>query len=156
MARSAIRQSTPTGPPCGCGNNGCLEAFTRADRLAEACGTATAAEAVAAARAGDPQALEGFDRVGHLLGIGIANMIAVITPDRVVLGGGIAASADLLLGGIRAELERRVRTTALDEVEIVTAELGTWAGAIGAAIHGAEAAARAPAHGAGGIPVLAR
>ena len=35
-----------------------------------------------------------------------------------------------------------MRTTSLDEVEIVAAELGTWAGAIGAAIHGAEAAAR--------------
>ncbi len=43
-------------------------------------------------------------------------------------------------GPIRDELRRRVRTTSLDEVEIVTAELGIWAGAIGAAIHGAEAA----------------
>jgi predicted NBD/HSP70 family sugar kinase len=58
-----------------------------------------------------------------------------------VIGGGIAAAADLLLPAITAELERRVRTTALDEVEIVTAELGTWAGAIGAAVHGAEATA---------------
>jgi hypothetical protein len=35
-----------------------------------------------------------------------------------------------------------VRTTSLDQVEIVAAELGTWAGAIGAAVHGAEEAAR--------------
>ena len=67
-------------------------------------------------------------------------MIAVISPDRVVIGGGIAAAADLLLDPIRDELRRRVRTTSLDEVEIVTAELGTWAGAIGAAIHGADTA----------------
>jgi glucokinase len=66
-------------------------------------------------------------------------MVAVISPDRVVIGGGVAAAGDLLLGPIRNELRRRVRTTALDEVEIVTAELGIWAGAIGAAIHGAEA-----------------
>jgi glucokinase len=57
-----------------------------------------------------------------------------------VIGGGIAAAGDLLLGPIRAELRQRVRTTSLDQVEIVTAELGTWAGAIGAAIHGADAA----------------
>ena len=69
-------------------------------------------------------------------------MVTVISPDRVVIGGGIAAAGDLLLGPIRDELRRRVRTTSLDEVEIVTAELGTWAGAIGAAIHGAEAAER--------------
>jgi glucokinase len=129
----------PDGPPCGCGNNGCLESFARADRIAAACGTTTAESAVTAAHAGDERALAGLAEVGRYLGIGIGNMVAVISPDRVVIGGGIAAAGDLLLGPIRNELRRRVRTTALDEVEIVTAELGIWAGAIGAAIHGAEA-----------------
>jgi glucokinase len=131
----------PDGPWCGCGNRGCLEAFARADQIAAACGTATAEEAFDRARAGDAQALEGLAQVGRYLGIGIANMVTVITPDRVVIGGGIAAAADLLLGPIRDELRRRVRTTSLDETQVVTAELGTWAGAIGAAIHGAETAA---------------
>jgi glucokinase len=99
--------------------------------------------AIAAARAGDARALAGFDEIGRALGIGIANMIAVISPDRVVIGGGNAAAGDLLLEPIRAELRRRVFTTSLDEVEVVTAELGTWAGAIGAAVHGAEAAVTA-------------
>ncbi len=130
----------PDGPWCGCGNRGCLEAFARADQIALACGTATAEEAVSQARAGDVRAIDGLAQVARYLGIGIANMVAVISPDRVVIGGGIAAAADLLLGPIRDELRRRVRTTALDDVELVTAELGTWAGAIGAAIHGAEAA----------------
>ena len=129
----------PDGPSCNCGNHGCLEAFARADRIAEACGTATAEEAVERARNGDAAAVEGLRRVGRYLGIGIANMIVVISPDRVVIGGGIAGAGDLLLDEARAEIRRRVRTTAVDEVEIVTAELGTWAGSIGAAIHGAEA-----------------
>lgn len=128
------------GPPCTCGNRGCLEAFARADRIAAGCGTATAEEAIVRARAGDQRALDGFAEVGRALGIGIANMIVVISPDRVVLGGGNAVAADLLLPAIREELRRRVHTTSLAEVEIVVAELGTWAGAIGAAIHGAEAA----------------
>jgi glucokinase len=132
----------PDGPWCGCGNRGCLEAFARADQIAEMCGTSTAEEAVERARAGDRQAVDGLAQIGRYLGIGIANMIAVLTPDRVVIGGGISAAADLLFPTIRDELRRRVRTTALDEVELVTAELGTWAGAIGAAIHGAETAAR--------------
>jgi glucokinase len=132
----------PDGPWCGCGNRGCLEAFARADQIAAACGTATAEEAFGRARAGDRLAMAGLAEVGRYLGIGIANMVTVISPDRIVLGGGISAAADLLLGPIRDELRRRVRTTSLDEVEIVTAELGTWAGAIGAAIHGAEAADR--------------
>ena len=130
----------PDGPWCGCGNRGCLEAFTRADQIATACGTATAEEAVVRAGAGDLRAIDGLARIGRYLGIGIANMIAVLSPDKVVIGGGIAAASDLLLDPIREELRLRVRTTSLDEVVIVTAELGTWAGAIGAAIHGAEVA----------------
>jgi glucokinase len=131
----------PDGPLCGCGNHGCLEAFARADRIAAACGTATAEEAVARARAGDPRAVEGVARIGRYLGIGIANMVTVVTPDRVAIGGGIGAGAtDLLFEPIRTELRLRVRTTDLDRVELVPAELGTWAGAIGSANHGAEAA----------------
>jgi glucokinase len=135
----------PDGPDCNCGNHGCLEAFARADRIAAACGTATAEEAVERARNGDAAALDGLRRVGRSLGIGIGNMIAVISPDRVVIGGGIAAAGDLLLAEARAEIRRRVLTTSVDEVEIVTAELGTWAGSIGAAVHGAEQAGIAAA-----------
>jgi len=130
----------PDGPPCGCGNRGCLEAFARAERIAAACHTATAGEAVRAARQGDQRALDGLREIGRYLGIGIANVITLISPDRVVIGGGIAAAGELLLGPIRDELRRRVLTTSLERVELVTAELGTWAGAIGAAVHGAESA----------------
>ena len=136
----------PDGPPCNCGNRGCLEAFARADRIAEACGTTTAGEAVERARNGDAVALEGLRRIGRYLGIGIGNMIVVLSPDRVVIGGGIAAAGDLLLDEARAEIRRRVLTTSVDMVEIVTAELGTWAGSIGAAIHGAEQAAASDRH----------
>jgi len=132
----------PDGPPCGCGNRGCLEAFARADRIAEACGTATAEAAMEAARAGHPAAVAGLAVVGRYLGIGIANMIVVVNPDVVVIGGGISAAFDLLRPPIEAELRERVYTTALDLVRLVPAELGTWAGAIGAAIHGAETAGR--------------
>ena len=93
-----------------------------------------------AAQTGDERALAGLAEIGRWLGIGIANMITIISPDRVVIGGGISAAGEVLFGPIRAELERRVRTTALDEVTVLRAELGTWAGAIGAAVHGAEAA----------------
>jgi glucokinase len=130
----------PEGPLCGCGNRGCLEALTRADRIAAACGTASAEEAVDRARAGDPRATAGLAQIGRYLGIGIGNVLTLVSPDLVVIGGGIAAAGDLLIDPIRAELARRVRTTSLDGVEIVTAELGVWAGAIGAAIHGADAA----------------
>ena len=129
------------GPPCTCGSRGCLEAYAGSQRIAEACGTRSAEEAVEAARGGDRRAREGIERVGRYLGIGIASLVVVLTPDRVVLGGGVAAAGELLLEPIRAELRRRVHTTDLAQVQLVTAELGTWAGSIGAAIHGAEATA---------------
>jgi glucokinase len=130
----------PDGPWCGCGNRGCLEAYARADQIAAACGTATAEEAVRAAQAGDERARAGLAQVGRYLGIGIANMVVLISPDCVVIGGGVAAAGDLLFEPVRGELRRRVRTTSLAPVELVRAELGTWAGAIGAAVHGAERA----------------
>lgn len=142
----------PDGPWCGCGNRGCVEAYARADQIEAACGTATVEEAVRAAEGGDERARSGLADVGRYLGIGIANTIQVITPDRVVIGGGVARAGELLFAPIRAELRRRVTTTNLAEVELVTAELGTLAGAIGAAVHGAERAAEA----AGVIPAPAR
>lgn len=131
----------PDGPWCHCGNRGCLEAYARADQIAAACGTATAEEAVRAAEAGDERARAGLADVGRYLGIGIANMITVISPDCIVVGGGVAAAGELLFAPIRAEIARRVRTTSIEDVVLVRAELGTWAGAIGAAVHGAERAA---------------
>ena len=130
----------PDGPWCGCGNRGCVESYARADQIAAACGTATAEEAVRAAQVGDARARAGLADVGRYLGIGIANMVTILTPDRVVIGGGVAAAGELLFGPIRAEIVRRVKTTSIDEVVVVAAELGTLAGAIGAAVHGAERA----------------
>ena len=129
----------PDGPACTCGNRGCLEALTRADAIAAACGTATAEEAVRAAQGGDERAIQGLTEIGRWLGIGIANLVVVLTPDRVVLGGGVSGAGPVLLDPIRDEVRRRVRVTDLHAVEIVAAELGTWAGAIGAGVHGAGA-----------------
>jgi glucokinase len=128
----------PDGPWCNCGNRVCVEAFCRADQIALACGTRTVEEAVAAARAGDPRATRGLADTGRYLGIGLANMIVALNPDRVVLGGGVAAAGDLILTPIRDEIARRVHVTAWSHIEVCVASLGTYAGAIGAAIHGAE------------------
>jgi glucokinase len=128
----------PDGPACTCGNRGCLEVFAKAERVAAVCGTSTAAEAVAAARAGDARAIAGLADVGRWLGVAISDVIVVLNPDRVVIGGGVSGAGDLLLEPIRAEVRKRVHVTDWRRVEIVTAELGTWAGAIGAALHGAD------------------
>lgn len=103
----------PDGPLCGCGNHGCLEAFVRA-------------------------ALDAQDvrRAGMLLGIGLGNAIVLLAPDRIVVGGGVAAAGERLLRPLRKEIRRRVKVSV--PVDVVPAELGVLAGAIGAALRGAE------------------
>ncbi len=130
----------PDGPWCNCGNRGCVEAYCRADQIELACGTASVEEAVLAAHRGDARAIRGLRDTGRYLGIGIANAIVAINPDRVVLGGGVAAAGELILAPIRDEIARRVHVTAIGHIDVVLARLGTFAGAIGAGIHGAEAA----------------
>ena len=129
----------PEGPLCNCGNRGCVEAYARAEAIAAICGTASVEQAVRAAEAGDARARSGLAQVGRYLGIGLANIVTVLTPDRVVVGGGVATAGEILFGPIRAELHERVRLAGSIPAEVVPAELGIWAGAIGAAIHGAEA-----------------
>jgi glucokinase len=130
----------PDGPPCNCGSRGCLEPLARADAIVAACGYPTVEISVQAARDGDRHAQQGLTEVGQYLGIGVANAIALLSVDRVVVGGGVAAAGEMLLAPLRAELRRRVFITDLDAVDVVCAELGIWAGAIGAALHGAGAA----------------
>jgi len=126
----------PDGPLCNCGNRGCLEAVAKAEAIASACGRPSAEEAVAAARAGDARAQRGIEDAGRYLGIGVSNVIVLLSVDRVVIGGGITAAGDLLLDPIRREVATRVRVTDVSRVEVVCGELGVWAGAIGAALHG--------------------
>ena len=95
----------PDGPWCGCGNRGCLEAFARADQIAHGVRHGDRrggrdARPAPATRGPSP----GSREVGRYLGIGIANMVTVVSPDRVVIGGGVAAAGDLLFAPIRAEV----------------------------------------------------
>ncbi|HKV30257.1 MAG TPA: ROK family protein [Candidatus Dormibacteraeota bacterium] len=128
----------PDGPLCGCGNYGCLEALCRASAIAAACGCEGVEQAAARARSGDERARAGLAQVGRYLGIGIGNAVVLFTPDVVVIGGGTAQAGDLLLGPIHAELKKRIHVTNIDEVRVVFTELGPWAGAMGAALHGAD------------------
>jgi glucokinase len=126
----------PDGPLCGCGNRGCLEALTKADALAELAGHATAEEAYEAAARGEERSLKAIDTVARYLGIVLANAVTLLGPDRVIIGGGIATAGDLLLGPVRAAVHERVTLVPTEQIEVVFAELGSSAGAIGAALAG--------------------
>jgi glucokinase len=133
------------GEPCGCGNHGCLETIAGARAIAHAAGRGSFADTLAAARAGDPQALEAIARAGRMLGVAIANLTIFVAPRRVVVGGGVAEAGELLLGPLREEVRRRAGSVApLEQIAIVAAQLGPFAGAIGAALHGADRGAPTP------------
>jgi glucokinase len=131
------------GPPCGCGNRGCLEQFAAGPAIARAAAMKTPEQVFEAARAGDRAARDVLARAGTYLGIGIANVVLAVGPERVVVGGGVAAAGELILEPARQEFRRRVTVMPLERIQIVPAALGPRAGAIGAALWGARAAGRA-------------
>lgn len=126
------------GPECECGNRGCLELYAGARAIARAAAAPTFDDALAAAREGEPEAVHALGRAGELIGLAIANVLIFLGPDRVVVGGGVAAAGELLLGPMRASIADHARVAPLDRIQIVEAELGPLAGAIGAALWGAE------------------
>lgn len=126
----------PDGPLCGCGNRGCAEALTKAEALAAYAGRSSPEEVYAAAAEGDAKALEAINTVAKYLGIALANTVTLIGPERVIVGGGIAEAGDLVLGPIREAVRERVTLVPVEQIEVVAAELGPWAGAVGAALAG--------------------
>jgi glucokinase len=145
----------PAGPPCQCGRTGCFEklasgsALTRLARTAAARGEATRileladgdAEAVRgeyvlkAAREGDPDAFKIYRELATSLAAGIANLVEILDPAVVIIGGGLADAGTILLDAtveaFAASGDRRgIGPTA---VPIKLAELGYRAGAFGAA-----------------------
>lgn len=127
------------GPECGCGNRGCVEALTKAEVLADLAGQATAAAVFEAAADGDDRALAAIETVAGFLGVGLANVVTILGPDRIIVGGGIAEAGDLVLDAIRQAVRERVTLVPTDRIVIVRAEFGSYAGAVGAALAGARA-----------------
>lgn len=129
----------PSGPPCYCGQRGCVETFISGSglerRYAERTGAKRSVPAiVAACRAGEPGAAALMDEFFARFGRALANVIAVVDPDIVVLGGGLSNIDELYTVGI-CETARCVFSDTL-ETPIVRHVLGDSAGVIGAALVG--------------------
>jgi glucokinase len=149
-------RAVPDGLPCGCGRRGCLEQYASGRALvrlaragaAEQPGDAgglldlaggrvdaiTGPMVTTAARAGDKVACEAFHQVGRWLGSGLADVVQVLDPAVLVVGGGVADAGELLLSPVReayaAALAERGR---LPVAAVRAAELGGAAGVVGAA-----------------------
>jgi len=130
----------PDGPVCGCGTRGCVEALTSSAAISAMAETKTPEEAYERAKAGDEKAIAAFRSAGKWLGIALANVNAVFSPEVFVVGGGVAQAGDLVLDFIRAELHERNHLWPNSAFKVVPAQLSFFAGATGAALKAAEAA----------------
>jgi len=103
-------------------------------KLAAKKGSAIDAElVVAAARRGDSAARQVLEEVGSNLGRGVSSMISLLNPERVVLGGGLAAAADFILRPLRRAVKQWAQPLGARQVQIVKSSLGENAGVLGAA-----------------------
>ncbi|MBV2362407.1 ROK family glucokinase [Streptomonospora nanhaiensis] len=146
----------PYGRRCGCGNHGCWEQYAsgralvgeahdlartdpeRAARLVELAGGDIAAvqggDITRAAVEGDPGALACFRAVGEWVGLGLADLAAILDPELFVIGGGVSDAGDILLGPVRDSFQRNVSGRATRRLAgIRVASMGSAAGIVGAA-----------------------
>ena len=141
------------GPPCECGAVGCLETLASGTalgregaRVARAATDSELARALEAGREitgalvtelahdGDRAARDVVALIGMRLGVGIANLVNLLNPSVVVIGGGMIAAGDMLLEPARTVVRERALPPSRDAVRIVPAAFGHESGMLGAAI----------------------
>jgi len=148
--------AVPDGHPCGCGRRGCLEQYTSGSALVREAqilaknnpdsarillelaggdpGRIDGPMVTQAAQQGDNAALAAFIEIGTWLGIGMADLVQILDPQVIVVGGGVIDAGDLLLAPARTAYTQSLAQRArLAVAEIRPAELGPRAGVIGAA-----------------------
>ena len=134
----------PSGPPCVCGFCGCWEAMAAGPAMTEWMKKETPADypyrddlsakrICELAKAGDQWASRAVDRETSYLGLGLANLVTIFTPDAIVLGGSLMKSADLFLDGVKKIVRDSCRLVPCDRTEITLASLGEDSNLIGAA-----------------------
>ncbi|MGB3534468.1 MAG: ROK family protein [Microcoleaceae cyanobacterium] len=122
----------PDGPDCNSGNNGSLEQYLSIQAIRRETGL-DPAELAKKAIGGDEIACQFWQQYGRLLGAGLASLIYVLTPEAIILGGGISAGSALFIPSTEAEIERRVLPQSRVGMQLLIAKLGNQAGTIGAA-----------------------
>lgn len=135
------------GVACTCGSRGCLEVFASAtaivrmtrearprypDSVLQGRNDLTAEAIFEAGQQGDELALEIFRRMGVYLGIGLANLINILNPEMIVIGGGVVNGWDLFAKHMHQQVEERAFPLLASRVKIVRAKCGDDAGLLGA------------------------
>lgn len=139
----------PAGRRCGCGENGCLEAYVgghnlivqmneavaqRQTLLSQMGPTLSPASLMEAAMKSDPAAVEIFEQASGLLSLAVANYVTVLNPARLILGGGVLTHAPAFKERVADGIGYLTNAGARASVQIVSAALGDDAGIIGAGL----------------------
>ena len=138
----------PFGAPCGCGARGCVEQYSSATAVVRLTrelesqyvkselqnrSRLTSLDVFEAGKNGDELALEVFRQMGFYLGIALADLVNVLNPEIIVIGGGAAAGWELFVEYVRDQIRDRAFREPAIRAEVVRAVLGDDAGILGAA-----------------------
>jgi predicted NBD/HSP70 family sugar kinase len=136
----------PAGPRCNCGSHGCLESFVSGyaleNRVRRAIDegvysslnkldTVTAKEIIEAAEKGDKFAFGAVTDMAERLGVGVANVINIFHPERVVLAGGLSNAGELLTRPIQQIVRSTALSTHAQGCEIIVSPLDEYSAAMG-------------------------
>lgn len=135
---------------CNCGSNGCFETFASAtaiikyaQHLIETTGlpsklreleTITARDVIDLSKEEDVIATETYERFIKYLARGIVNVLVLLDPERIALGGGVSGAGDYLLDRLKKEVDKQYFLSEFSSTELVISELGNDAGIVGAAL----------------------
>ena len=128
------------GEICECGSRGCLQTFASGvaiaertrKKLEEKSETITGEEVYKLAESGNTAYIEILEETGMIIGIGLTNLIHLINPRKIVLGGGVMKSKKFILPKIKQTIEQRVLSPAAKETEVTVTKLGEDATLLGA------------------------
>jgi glucokinase len=136
------------GHPCGCGSRGCVEQYASATaivRIAKELASGhpnsplrrieelSASDIYDAGVGSDSLALEVFSVMGAYLGMALADLVNVLNPEMIVIGGGVAGAWDLFIGPTMEAISKRSFREPAERVKLIRAALGDDAGILGAA-----------------------
>ncbi|RDW22146.1 sugar kinase [Oceanobacillus arenosus] len=130
------------GEKCECGNRGCLQTFTSGEAIARraskqlaedsSSGKLTGKKVFDLAQNGELNAINILQETGEIIGIGLTNLIHLINPSKIVLGGGVMKSEKFILPAIEKTIEQRVLTPEAKGTVVVMTSLGDDATLLGA------------------------
>ncbi|MBE7708679.1 MAG: ROK family protein [Cyanobacteria bacterium SIG27] len=147
-----IKMDMTGGPLCGCGDYGCFEAYASGPAIVTMAkeyisggksakykematdGIITPYIVAQAALQGDAVSIQIFKQMGKIIGTGLASVINLLNPEKIIIGGGVADAGDILLNPIKETIIDRAMPIQGSTVQVVPAQLANTAGVIGASL----------------------